>query len=82
MHHSILVSLYHLSLKVFVLGFCEINYLYIFEMNILKCGVSLEWLFKSGGSLEGIKGAWSQKSKRADWNHNSIVLLEGLVWKS
>ena len=36
---SFLVSF---ELKVYVLGFCEINYLYIFEMKILKCGVSLE----------------------------------------
>ena len=34
-----------------------------------------------GYLLRIIKGAWSQKSKRVDWNHNSIVLLEGLVWK-
>ena len=25
------------------------------------------------------KGAWSQKSKKVDWNHHSIVLFEGLV---
>ena len=31
--------------------------------------------------LISVKGAWSQKSKRVDWNHNPIVLLEGLVWK-
>ena len=79
-HHSILVYLYHLSIK-----FCTRslwNYLYIFErknlsvryhLGILKCGVSLEGYFKSGVSLE--------KSKRVDWNHNPIVLLEGLVWK-
>ena len=35
----------------------------------------VEYLFRS------VKGAWSQKSKRMNWNHNSIVLLEGLVWK-
>ena len=51
---SFLVSF---ELKVFVLGFWEINYLYIFKrknlsvryhLGILKCGVSLEGLFKSG----------------------------------
>ena len=31
--------------------------------------------------LRIVKGAWSQKFKRVDWNHNPIVLLEGLVWK-
>ena len=31
--------------------------------------------------LRSVKGAWSQKSKRVKWNHNQIVLLEGLVWK-
>ena len=31
--------------------------------------------------LRSVKGAWSQKSKRVNWNHNPIVLLEGLVWK-
>ena len=49
------------ELKVFVLGFCEINYLYIFEMKILKCGVSLERLFKSGVSLEDCKGCLEPK---------------------
>ena len=85
-NHSFLISF---ELKVYVLGFFEINYLYIFErknlsvryqLGILKCGVSLERLFKSGVFLI-VKGAWSQKSKRVDWNHNPIVLLEGLVRK-
>ena len=31
--------------------------------------------------LRFVKGAWSQKSKRVNWNHNPIVLLEDLVWK-
>ena len=31
--------------------------------------------------LKIVKGAWSQKSKKVDWNLNPIVLLEGLVWK-
>ena len=31
--------------------------------------------------LRNVKGAWSQKSKKVNWNHNPIVLLEGLVWK-
>ena len=57
------------------------NYLYIFKRKILKCGVSLERLFKNEISLEIVKGGWSQKSKRVDWNHNPIVLLEGLIWK-
>ncbi|RVX22957.1 UDP-glycosyltransferase 87A2 [Vitis vinifera] len=34
-----------------------------------------------GYLLRSVKGAWSQKSKRVNWNHNPIVLLEGLVWK-
>ena len=34
-----------------------------------------------GYLLRSVKGDWSQKSKRVDWNHNPIVLLEGLVWK-
>ena len=62
-HHSILVYLYHLSLK-----FCIrilLNYLYIFErknlsvryhLGIFKCGVSLERLFKSRVFLI-VKGA-------------------------
>ena len=46
------------------------NYLYIFEMNnlsvrynleILKCRVSLERLFKSGESLEDYKGCFEPK---------------------
>ena len=41
------------ELKVFVKGFCEINYLYIFERK--KCRVSLEELFKSEISLEVYK---------------------------
>ena len=55
---SFLVSF---ELKFFVLGFWEINYLYIFEMKILKCGVSLERLFKSGVSLEDCKGCLEPK---------------------
>ena len=31
--------------------------------------------------LRFVKGVWSQKSKMVDWNHNPIILLEGLVWK-
>ena len=49
------------EIKVFVLGFCEINYLYIFESKILKCGVSLERLFKSEVSLEDCKGCLEPK---------------------
>ena len=49
------------ELKVFVLGFCEINYLYIFEMKIFKYGVSLERLFKSEVSLEDCKGCLETK---------------------
>ena len=55
---SFLVSF---ELKVFVLGFCEINYLYIFERKILKCGVSLEGLFKSEVSLEVSKRCLGSK---------------------
>ena len=55
---SFLVSF---ELKVFVLGFCERNYLYIFERKILKCGVSLERLFKSGVSLEDCKEYFKPK---------------------
>ena len=54
-HHSILVFLY-ISFELKVFEFCEINYLYIFKRKILKCGVSLERLFKSGVSLEDCKG--------------------------
>ena len=53
--------------------------------------ISLRGIFSSVGYhlrgskvrylLRFVKGAWSQKSKRVDWNHNPIVLLEGLVWK-
>ena len=55
---SFLVSF---ELKVFVLGFFEINYLYIFERKIFKCGVSLEGLFKSEVSLEACKGCLEPK---------------------
>ena len=55
---SFLVSF---ELKVFVLGFYEINYLYIFKMKILQCGVSLERLFKSGVSLKDCKGCLELK---------------------
>ena len=76
---SFLVSF---ELKVFVLGFYETIYLSIFERKFLKCGVSLEGLFKSRVSLEKCKGCLEPKFKRVNWNHNPIVLLEGLVWKS
>ena len=59
---SFLVSF---ELKVFVLGFCEINYLYIFERKILKYGVSLERLFKSGVSFEDCKGCLEPKVQEA-----------------
>ena len=52
-----------------------------YHLGILKCGVSLERLFKSEVSLEDCKGCLEPKSKKVDWNHNPIVLLEGLVWK-
>ena len=52
------------------------------HLGILKCGVSLERLFKSRVSLEDCKGYFESKVQEgADWNHNPIVLLEGLVWK-
>ena len=35
-----------------------------------------------GYLLRSVKGALSQKFKRVNWNHNQIVLLEGLVWKA
>ena len=57
-NHSFLVSF---ELKVFILRFYEINYLYIFESKILKCGVSLERLFKSGASLEDCKEYFKPK---------------------
>ena len=31
--------------------------------------------------LRIVKDAWSQKSKMVNWNHNPIILLEGLIWK-
>ena len=52
------------KLKVFVLGFCEINYLYIFEIKIFKCEVSLERLFKNGVSLEDCKGCLEPKVQK------------------
>ena len=36
---------------------------------------------RMGYLLRSVKGAWSQKSKKVNWNHNPIVLLEGLGWK-
>ena len=65
-HHSILVFLVSFELKVYVLGFFEINYLYIFERKILKCGVSLERLFKSGISLEKCKGCLEPKVQEGE----------------
>ncbi|RVW62214.1 Transposon Tf2-8 polyprotein [Vitis vinifera] len=47
--------------------------------KFLKCEVSLERLFKSGISLKDCKGCLEPKSKRVDWNHNPIELLEGLL---
>ena len=66
MHHSILVFLVSFELKVFVLKFCEINYLYIFESKILKCGVSLERLFKSEITLEKCKGYLEPKVQEGE----------------
>ena len=51
----------NLQKETIALGFCEINYLYIFERKILKCRVSLERLFKSGVSLEDCKGCLEPK---------------------
>ena len=47
---------------------------------ILKCGISLERLFKSGISLEEYKGCLEPKVQVGGWD-NPIVLLKGLVWK-
>ena len=44
-------------------------------------GYHLRGCSRVGYLLRSVKGAWSQKSKRVNWNHNPIVLLEGLVWK-
>ena len=56
-----------------------------YHLGIFKCEVSLEGLFKSGISLEKCKGCLEPKVQRGElgvnWNHNPIVLLEGLVWK-
>ena len=54
------------ELKVFVLGFCDINYLYIFERKILKCRVSLERLFKSSVSLEDCKRCLDPKVQEGE----------------
>ena len=62
-NHSFLVSF---EFKVFVIGFREINYLFIFERKILKCGVSLERLFKSGVSLEKCKGCLEPKVREGE----------------
>ena len=45
-------------------------------------GYHLRGCSRVGYLLKIVKGVWSQKSKRVDLNHNPIVLLEGLVWKS
>ena len=44
-------------------------------------GYHLRGCSRVGYFLRSVKGAWSQKSKMVNWNHNPIVLLEGLVWK-
>ena len=45
-------------------------------------GYHLSGCSRVGYLLRSVKGVWSQKSKRVDLNHNPIVLLEDLVWKS
>ena len=42
-------------------------------------GYHLRGCSRVGYLLRSVKGAWSQKFKMVDWNHNPIVLLEGLV---
>ena len=60
-------------------------------MRLIIC-ISLREIFSSVGYhlrgysrvrylLRFVKGAWNQKSKRVDWNHNPIVLLKDLIWK-
>ena len=44
-------------------------------------GYHLRDCSRVGYLLRSVKGAWSQKSKRVNWSHNPIVLLEGLGWK-
>ena len=39
------------------------------------CGVSLEWLFKSGVSLEKCKGCLESTVQESELDHNPIVLL-------
>ena len=63
-NHSFLVSF---ELKVFILRFCEINYLYIFESKILKCEVSLERLFNSRASLEDCKEGFKSKVQEGEF---------------
>ena len=49
-------------------------------MRYFICKSLRESCLREGYLLRSVKGAWSQKSKKVNWNHNPIVLLEGLVW--
>ena len=80
-HHSILVFLYHLSLKFLHWDFVR-SIIYIsLRVKFSSVGYYLRGHSRVRYLLRFVNGAWSQKSKMVDWNHNPIVLLEGLVWK-
>ena len=82
MHHPILVSLVSFELKVLVLGFLRDHFICkSLRGSFSSVGYHLRGCSRVGYLLRSVKGAWSQKSKRVNWNHNPIVLLEGLVWK-
>ena len=51
------------------------------RVRFSSVGYHLRGCSRVGYLLRIVKGAWSQKFKKVDWNHNLIVLLEGLVWK-
>ena len=74
MHHPILVSLVSFELKVLVLGFLRDHLI----CKPLKGSFSsvryhLRGCSRVGYLLKSVKGAWSQKSERVNWNHNPIV---------
>ena len=82
MHHSILAFLVSFELKVLVLGFLRDHFICKpLKGSFSSVGYHLRGCSREGYLLSSVKGAWSQKSKRVNWNHNPIVLLEGLVWK-
>ena len=59
--------------KVLLHDFCVINLCISLRGIFSSVGYHLRGCSRMGYFLRSVKGAWSQKFKRVNWNHNPIV---------